>query len=112
MIELDDFLGATGIERQVLELWIEREWLVAERQRPTLVLTDTDAARARFIQELTRDLGVNDEGVELVLHLLDQVHGLRQAMTQMRGELEAGRRRDRRRRIGSTARTRRRGLRD
>jgi chaperone modulatory protein CbpM len=35
-------------------------------------------ARAQLILDLERDLGVNREGIGIILSLLDQVHGLRQ----------------------------------
>jgi chaperone modulatory protein CbpM len=34
-------------------------------------------ARARLIRDLKVDFRVNDEGIAIVLHLLDQLHGLR-----------------------------------
>ncbi len=93
MIDLDDFLDRSGIELFSLEQWIEREWLRAERRSATIILSDMDAARARLIHDLKRDFGVNDEGVDIVLHLVDQLHGLRQALTEIRRETEATRRR-------------------
>jgi chaperone modulatory protein CbpM len=38
---------------------------------------------------LKEDFGVNDEGIPLILHLLDQIHGLRRSM---HGALEEMRR--------------------
>ena len=46
-----------------------------------------DVARARLIGNLQTDLGVNDEGVDIILHLLDQLHGLRRALNQMHKDL-------------------------
>jgi len=34
--------------------------------------SDADLARANLIRELQQDLGVNNEGVGVILHLLDQ----------------------------------------
>jgi chaperone modulatory protein CbpM len=39
--------------------------------------SEADLARARLIQDLRMDFGVNDEGVSIILHLLDQLYGLR-----------------------------------
>ncbi|NML10412.1 hypothetical protein HHL08_09650 [Sphingobium sp. AR-3-1] len=100
MIDLDEFLSRSGIELHSLEQWIDREWLLGERRSTTIVLTDMDAARARLIHDLKRDFGVNDEGVDIVLHLVDQLHGLRQVLAQMRTETQAARRRDIRRSRG------------
>jgi chaperone modulatory protein CbpM len=97
MIDLEDFLARTGIDLRSLHQWIERDWLLAERRETTIILTDMDAARARFIRDLKRDFGVNDEGVEIALHLLDQVHGLRQALGQLQALTQADQRRTKRR---------------
>ena len=40
-------------------------------------------ARARLIQDLMEDLGVNSEGVGIVLNLVDQVHGLRRVLVDV-----------------------------
>ena len=36
--------------------------------------------RAQFILDLSGPMGVNDEGVDVILGLLDQIHGLRRAL--------------------------------
>jgi chaperone modulatory protein CbpM len=50
--------------------------------------SDIDVARARLIQDLKSDFGVNDEGVDVVLHLMDQLHGLRRALAQLHMEIQ------------------------
>ena len=97
MIDLDEFLARSGIELRSLEYWIEREWLVGERQETRIALSDMDFARARFIHELKVDFGVNDEGVEIVLHLLDQLHGARRALAAIQAEADGDRKLVRRR---------------
>lgn len=84
MIDLEAFMARTGIDLGSIDRWIDREWLLIERRDTTLLLSDMDAARAQFIRDLQRDFGVNDEGIEIVLHLLDQVHGLRQALENVK----------------------------
>ena len=44
------------------------------------MFTEADLARAQLIRDLQHDLGVNREGIGIILNLLDQVHGLRQAL--------------------------------
>ena len=46
-------------------------------------MSEVDLARAQLICDLQDDLGVNDEGVEVILDLLDQLYGLRQAVRDM-----------------------------
>jgi len=50
--------------------------------------SDTDAARAHLIRDLKTDFGVNDEGVDVVLHLVDRLYGLRKALRRLQGDLQ------------------------
>ena len=45
-----------------------------------LAFTDMDLARANLIRDLKDNMGVNHEGLGVVLHLLDQMHTLRRAL--------------------------------
>lgn len=80
---LDEFARQFGIEHRALHVWVERRWIIAEDG----ILREIDVARARLIRDMQFDLGVNDEGVEIALHLLDQIHDLRRAMGNLREEL-------------------------
>ena len=51
------------------------EWLVAHP--PGHQFSAQVLARAHLIQDLKRDLGINDEGIALALYLLDELYGLR-----------------------------------
>ena len=91
-IDLQAFLDESTIELRVLEQWIERRWIVPPAGAATRArLSDLDAARAVFIRDLRADFGVNDEGVDIVLHLVDQLHGLRRLLGELRVELDAAR---------------------
>lgn len=87
-IDLDDFLAQSGIQRESFQRWIENEWIVPAQTTLRVELTTIDAARALLVRELVDDMGVNDAGVDVALHLLDQLHGLRQALAALRAELE------------------------
>ena len=88
-IDIQAFLQESTIELHVLEQWVERRWIVPADESAHLTLTEVDAARAVFIRDLHGDLGVNDEGIDVVLHLVDQMHGMRRVMTELRSELHA-----------------------
>jgi len=77
-----EFLDRAQLNRETLEVWIEEEWLVPSRTATELVFSETDLARAKLIRDLMQDMGVNDEGVGVILNLLDQVHGLRRALAK------------------------------
>ena len=75
-----EFLDLVTLDRETLEIWIEEQWLLPERSGPELVFSDADVARARLIRDLKQVMGVNDEGVGVILHLIDEMHGLRKAL--------------------------------
>ncbi len=77
---LDQVLTEVEISRQELELWIEESWILPEREGDSLAFDEVDLARLRLIAELRRDLAVNDEAVPLVLHLVDELHLLRNCL--------------------------------
>jgi chaperone modulatory protein CbpM len=86
-----EFLSRTKLDQHTLDIWIEEEWLSPEATESELAFTETDIARAQLISDLIERLGVNNEGVGVVLHLLDQVYGLRSAIASL---VEAARRKD------------------
>ena len=81
------FLTNAGLEVQTLEFWIEQQWLVPDETATEVAFSDTDVARAHLIHDLKGDFGVNDEGVDVILHLVDQLHGLRAAFEQLHKDL-------------------------
>ncbi|WP_426443116.1 chaperone modulator CbpM [Bradyrhizobium genosp. P] len=82
------FLTSAGLEVQTLEFWIEQQWLVPDRTTADTGFSDTDLARAHLIRDLKGDFGVNDEGIDVILHLVDQIHGLRQAFEHLHEDLK------------------------
>ena len=83
MISVQEFLVRARLDHRSLEAWIAAGWLIPPQTDPEPAFTDIDLARAQLIRDLREDLGVNDEGISVVLHLLDQVHGLRRSMQQL-----------------------------
>ena len=74
-----------------METWIAAGWLVPPQTAPEPMFSDVDLARAQLIRDLREDLGVNDEGVAVILHLLDQMHGLRGSMQGLLAEMRDAR---------------------
>jgi chaperone modulatory protein CbpM len=90
MIRVEEFLIRARLEQRSLHAWIAAGWLVPPQTEPELMFSDVDLARAQLIRDLREDLGVNDEGVSVILHLLDQMHGLRRTMRDLVDEMRAG----------------------
>ena len=82
MFDEREFLDRARIDRATLEIWVREEWLIPAREGAAPNYSEADLARARLIHDLKGNMGVNDEGLGLVLHLLDQVHGLRRALAE------------------------------
>jgi chaperone modulatory protein CbpM len=80
MITEREFLERARLDRRTLTVWIEEEWLIPGSTADELAFTDMDLARANLIHDLKDKMGVNDEGLGVVLHLLDQMHALRHAL--------------------------------
>jgi MerR family transcriptional regulator/heat shock protein HspR len=73
-----------GIHPQTLRLY-EREGLLKPFRSVgnTRYYSDTDLERLETILTLTRDLGVNLAGVEVILNLQEQMTRMREEMTQV-----------------------------
>lgn len=70
------------LDAATLEAWIEAGYVRRE-------LSEADLARALLVRDLVQDIGVNEEGVEVVLDLLDQLHTARGALRRVLALLAA-----------------------
>jgi chaperone modulatory protein CbpM len=91
MIRVEEFLIRARLDQHSLEAWVAAGWLVPPQTDPELMFSDVDLARAQLIRDLRDDFGVNDEAVSVILHLVDQMHGLRRSMQELLNEMRAGR---------------------
>ncbi len=87
MLEYQEFCLRAELEGEVLETWIAAGWLIPEVSEGPRRFSEADLARARLIRDLHDDLGVNDEGIAIILDLLDQVHGLRHSLRELSAAL-------------------------
>ena len=87
MISVQEFLLRARLEHHSLEMFIAAGWIIPPQTEPEFMFSDVDLARAQLIRDLREDLGVNDEGVSVILHLIDQMHGLRRSMQDLLEEM-------------------------
>src|SRR6202040_517364 len=73
MMETDEFVAHAPLDAEVLEAWIEAGWLLPRQDGAKRNFFDVDLARAHLIHDLER-LGDNDEGIPVILDLVDQLH--------------------------------------
>ena len=83
MLATREFLQRARLDARTLDAWIQAGWLLPRRNGGTGRFSEADVARACLICDLKKDMGVNDEGVTIVLDLVDQVHGLRRTLRQL-----------------------------
>jgi chaperone modulatory protein CbpM len=83
MIDTNEFLTHARVDAEMIEVWIEAGWLVPHRDADDQRFSDVDLARALLIRDLQQDMGVNEEGVSVVLDLIDQIHGLRRTLREL-----------------------------
>jgi chaperone modulatory protein CbpM len=85
-METQEFIDRSCLDASTLNAWIDAEWLLPVTSETKFLFSEADLARARLIRDLKVDFGVNDEGIAIVLHLLDQLHGLRHLLRDMPGD--------------------------
>jgi chaperone modulatory protein CbpM len=83
-ISKEEFLSLSGVGHETLNAWIEDEWLIPSGSSIELSFSEIDIARARLIRDLQVDFGVNDEGVGVILNLVDQLYGMRRTLMELR----------------------------
>jgi chaperone modulatory protein CbpM len=88
-MEHDEFLIRARLDGNMLEGWVAAGWLTPNAEEGMQRFSEIDLARARLIQDLRRDIGVNDEGVGVILDLIDQLHGLRRTLGRLLTALQA-----------------------
>jgi len=69
----------------VVETWVTIGWLTAP---PGDGFGEVDRARAQLICDL-RHMGVNDEGIPVILDLVDQLNGVRRTLREALAALAA-----------------------
>ena len=88
-METREFLVHARLEIEVLEAWVDAGWLLPCREGDTQHFSEIDLARCQLIRDLKHDLGINDEGIPVVLDLVDQVHGLRRTLRSLLSTIDA-----------------------
>ena len=83
-----------GMHEQSLRMY-ERRGLIAPQRSSGNIrqFSDADVEQIRFIKRLVDDLGVNLAGVEVILHMRDQLIQAQRELTALRGEEDQATRR-------------------
>ena len=87
-METSEFIVQSRLGEQVLEAWVKAGWLLPRQDGSKRDFSDVDLARAQLIRDL-ESLGVNDEGIPVILNLVDQMHGLRRMLRDLLSAIRA-----------------------
>jgi MerR family transcriptional regulator/heat shock protein HspR len=83
-----------SVHPQTLRLY-EKEGLICPRRtKKQRLYSEEDIERLNLILQLTRELGVNKAGVDIILRMRHRMEVMRQEMEEMMGHLEEEMRRD------------------
>ena len=83
-ITKQEFLVLSGVDPAALYIWLEEKWLVPDESSTEMLFSEIDIARAQLVRDLRDRMGINDAGVGVVLDLVDQLHGLRRTLLELR----------------------------
>ncbi len=87
------------VHPQTLRLY-EREGLITPRRtKKQRLYSEQDVDRLNFILQLTRDMGVNKAGVDIILRMRHRMELMQREMEEMMNNLEGELRRDFRERL-------------
>lgn len=82
------------VHPQTLRLY-EKDGLIAPRRtKKQRLYSENDVERLNFILQLTRELGVNKAGVDIILRMRHRMEVMQEEMEEMMGLLEEEMRRD------------------
>jgi chaperone modulatory protein CbpM len=88
-VDANEFLARSSLDAEMLKAWIEAGWLRPQRYGGRVRFLEADLARAHLVRALQSDLGVNDEGVDVALDLIDKLYGVRRILRELISAFEA-----------------------
>jgi MerR family transcriptional regulator, heat shock protein HspR len=87
------------VHPQTLRLYEREGFVTPTRVNRQRLYSDLDVRRLHLIIELTRDLGVNRAGVDIILRMRNRLEAMQREMNEMMGMLDAEARKEFERRL-------------
>ena len=90
MITLEEMLEVLNHrpDRTTLEVYISRAWVRPAGRKRAWRFEAIDIERVRLVYSLHHEMNLGEDAMDIVLHLLDQVYGLREQMRRLHYALE------------------------
>jgi MerR family transcriptional regulator/heat shock protein HspR len=82
------------VHPQTLRLYEREGFVTPKRTKRQRLYSEEDVERLGMIVRLTRELGVNKAGVEVILRLMHRIEGMHREMEEMMNFLEENIRKD------------------
>jgi len=73
--QLEDVARKSGLAPEVILLFVKQSW-ISPLDEAHQIFDAEDLARIQLIHDLQDRMGVNDEAVPVILHLVDQLNRL------------------------------------
>lgn len=85
MMALEEVLERldAALDRAALEDYIAHAWVRPRKEDHRWQFEEIDIARVQLVHHLRRDMAMNDDAMDIVLHLLDQMYGMREQMRRL-----------------------------
>jgi len=84
--KIDEASEYCGVACEIIIHFIEETWIRPHEADPPL-FDEEDLARIRLIRDLRDEFGVNEEGIPIILNLLDQVNRMHLEVERLKREL-------------------------
>jgi chaperone modulatory protein CbpM len=78
-----EFARRVRIDMERLRFFVDCGWISPLARDGKMTFQEADVARAALIADLGEELGVNDDGIDVVLNLVDQLYSLRLAFSSL-----------------------------
>lgn len=82
MVKKSTVFYTARYDEEMLRAWVAAGWIAIEESEIGAPLSEVHEARCDLICDLSQDMGVNNDGIDVILNLLDQIHGLRRALRE------------------------------
>ena len=87
--EADILRAFSRLHHETLQMWIDRGWLAPRKGHAGYRFEEVDVARIRLIHEFHYELEIDADAMDVILPLLDQVHGLRHELRRLGNAVNA-----------------------